>query len=42
MDAPTRDVKELFDRLSDNDVRGVSVTFLLPDGTRADFLLGAR
>ncbi len=42
MDAPIRDVKELFDRLGDNDVRGVSVTFLLPDGTRADVLLRAR
>ena len=42
MDAPISNVQELFDRLSYFDVRGVRVTFLLPDGTRADILLSVR
>ncbi len=42
MDAPINNVEELFDRLSYFDVRNVRVTFLLPDGTRADVLLGVR
>ncbi len=42
MDAPINNVEELFDRLSYFDVRNVRVTFLLPDGTRADVSPGVR
>ncbi|MCH8005249.1 MAG: trypsin-like peptidase domain-containing protein [Planctomycetes bacterium] len=42
MDAPISNVEELFDRLSYFDVRNVRVTFLLPNGTRADVMLGVR